>query len=54
MEPQKEPTRRSRMIQALKSALSYRTKPGCPGCLTPIMDEKAKPIVPHCSQEKKD
>ena len=37
---------------AIWPALSYRTKPGCPTCLTPIMDENGKPIVPHCSQNQ--
>lgn len=36
--------------EQLLPALSYRTKPGCPTCLTPIMDESGKPVVEHCSR----
>lgn len=31
-------------------AMAYRTKPGCPTCLTPIMNEKGIPEIPHCSR----
>ena len=36
--------------EILAPALSYRTKPGCPTCITPIMDDEGKPVVPHCSR----
>lgn len=39
-----------KLWETVAPALSYRTKPGCPTCLTPIMDESGKPVVPHCSQ----
>ena len=40
----------AKLWEAIAPALSYRTKPGCPTCITPIMDETGKPEVPHCSR----
>lgn len=42
--------RLKKLWQLLMPALSYRSKPGCTTCLTPIMDETGKPVVRHCSQ----
>ena len=36
--------------KTLSPALSYRMKPGCATCLTPVMDENGIPEVPHCSK----
>jgi hypothetical protein len=45
----------AKLWEVLAPALSYRTKPGCPTCLTPIMDENGIPEVAHCSQwDKKE
>lgn len=40
----------AKLWEVLAPAMSYRTKPGCPTCLTPIMDENGIPEVAHCSQ----
>ena len=42
--------RLKKLWEALAPALSYRTKPGCATCMTPVMDEDGKPVVAHCSQ----
>ena len=42
--------RLKKLWEALAAALSYRTKPGCATCMTPVMDEDGKPVVAHCSQ----
>ena len=36
--------------ETIAPAMSYRSKPGCTACMSPIMDESGKPAVPHCSQ----
>ena len=41
-----------RLLEALKNAMSYRAKPGCPGCLSPVTDERGRPVVAHCSQTR--
>ena len=42
--------RLKKLWEVMAPAMSYRTKPGCPTCITPIMDESGKPAIPHCSQ----
>lgn len=42
--------RLARLWEAIAPALSYRSKPGCPTCMTPVMNEKGIPEVPHCSR----
>ena len=42
--------RLKKLWEAVAPALSYRTKPGCATCMTPVMDENGKPVVDHCSR----
>lgn len=39
-----------KLWETVAPALSYRTKPGCTACMTPVMDKDGKPVVAHCSQ----
>lgn len=43
-----------KLWEAIVPAMSYRAKPGCPSCITPVMDENGIPIVPHCSVTQKE
>lgn len=46
--------RLKKLWEAIAPAMSYRSRPGCTTCLTPVMDENGKPVIPHCSQTQKD
>ncbi|MBR2048383.1 MAG: hypothetical protein IJ960_07260 [Oscillospiraceae bacterium] len=40
----------AKLWKTLSPALSYRSKPGCPTCMTPVMNENGIPEVAHCSR----
>ena len=42
--------RLAKLWEYLAPAMSYRSKPGCTACLTPVMNEKGVPEVAHCSR----
>ena len=39
----------AKLWKLIGPAMSYRTKPGCATCMTPVMDKDGKPVVAHCS-----
>ena len=40
----------AKLWETIAPAMSYRSKPGCPTCMTPVMNEKGIPEVAHCSR----
>ena len=50
MEKQTFKEKLAKLWKTIAPAMSYRSKPGCFTCMTPVMNEKGIPEVAHCSR----
>ncbi len=41
-----------KLVDYLRPAMAFRSKPGCTTCLTPILDNDGKPVIPSQTSGK--